>query len=98
MKPIIVMSDWDNNDGQGAEVKLFWDMQNAINHGKALVEKYLKDRNITRRSFTGKWDQVYEEIWEEGYTFKSMLEDDVFDVFVHEGEFMDHPPICKGVF
>lgn len=98
MQPIVVMNEWDNDNGQGAQVNLFWDIHNAIEYGKVLVEKYLKDSKLTRESFVGIWDEVYEENSEEGYTFRSTFQDAVFHVNVYEAKFMDNPPICKGPF
>ncbi|PFD95672.1 hypothetical protein COE15_23045 [Bacillus cereus] len=96
-KAFLVVTDWDNDHGRGSQVDLFLHASKAISHGKEIVEDYLKKSKIKRESFTGKWDELHEDEFENGYTFESTYGDAVFYVHVYEKEFNDQMMESKEV-
>lgn len=91
LNPSVVIKEWDNDNGRGTIVKLFWDSQNAVKYGQMLVENYLEESNLTRESFIENQDELYEEKSENIYKFHSTYKDAVFHVDVYQDEFMDYP-------
>ncbi|PEY36682.1 hypothetical protein CN354_14210 [Bacillus cereus] len=88
-KAFLVVTEWDNDHGRESQVDLFLHALKAISHGKEIVENYLQKSKIKRGSFTGSWDELYEDEFESGYTFESTYGDAVFYVHVYEKEFND---------